>query len=61
MFDRALAMKIRHPELAYYNRAMAHEAAGNIEAAYSDYSAARRIAPKWDQPKEELSRFRVGR
>ena len=32
---------------------------GDINAAYRDYTAASRIDPEWNQPRQELSRFRV--
>lgn len=59
MFDTAIAKKTRRPELAYYGRAVAHELAGEVRAAYHDYQQASRLNPKWRQPKEELARFRV--
>jgi tetratricopeptide (TPR) repeat protein len=59
MFDTALAKKTRRPELAYYGRAVAHELAGEVRAAYRDYREAHRMAPKWRDPKVELARFKV--
>jgi tetratricopeptide (TPR) repeat protein len=59
MFDSALAKKTRRPELAYYGRAVAHELAGQVQAAYRDYRQASRLDPKWRQPKADLARFRV--
>jgi tetratricopeptide (TPR) repeat protein len=59
LFDSALAKKTRRPELAYYGRAVAHELAGEVGAAYRDYRQASRLDPKWRQPKEDLARFRV--
>jgi len=59
MFDSALAKKTRRPELAYYGRAVAHELAGEVRAAYRDYREASRMAPKWRAPKVELARFKV--
>lgn len=59
LFDTALAKKTRRPELAYYGRAVAHELAGEVRAAYYDYRQASQIDPKWRQPKVELARFRV--
>jgi hypothetical protein len=59
MFDTAIAKKTRRPELAYYGRAVAHELAGQVRAAYQDYRQASRLDPKWRQPKLELARFRV--
>ena len=59
LFDTALAKKTRRPEFAYYGRGVAHEMAGQVRAAYSDYRQASRIDPKWRQPRLELARFRV--
>ncbi|HYI39787.1 MAG TPA: tetratricopeptide repeat protein [Allosphingosinicella sp.] len=59
LFDSALAKKTRRPELAYYGRGVAHEMAGQVRAAYKDYTQASRLDPKWRQPKMELARFRV--
>lgn len=58
-FDSALARQTRRPELAYFGRAVAHEEAGNLRAAYSDYRRASELAPGWDSPRVELARFRV--
>ena len=58
-FDAALAKKTRRPALAYYGRALAHEEAGNLRAAYRDYRQASQLAPSWDEPRRELNRFRV--
>ena len=59
LFDSALAKKTRRPELAYYGRGVAHELAGQVNAAYRDYRQASLLDPKWRQPKLELARFRV--
>ena len=58
-FDTAIAKQTRRPALAYYGRAVAHEEAGNVRAAYRDYRRASELAPSWDQPRLELTRFRV--
>jgi Flp pilus assembly protein TadD len=58
-FDTAIAKQTRRPALAYYGRAVAHEEAGNVRAAYRDYRRASELAPAWDQPRRELTRFRV--
>jgi Flp pilus assembly protein TadD len=60
-YDAAIARQTRRPELAYYGRGVAHEEAGNVSAAYRDYKQASQLAPRWDQPRRELARFRVGR
>jgi len=60
-FDAALAKQTRRPALAYYGRGVAHEEAGNVRAAYDDYMRASQLAPGWDDPRRELTRFRVTR
>lgn len=55
--DRGLALGVKQPERAYYNRALAHENLGDIKAAYYDFQRAAELDPKWAAPKEELARF----
>ena len=47
------------PHRAYYNRAAAHENAGNFAAAYRDLQEAARLAPEWPAPRRELERFSI--
>jgi len=61
LFQEAINRKTRRPELAYYGRGIAHEEAGNLNAAYRDYKRAQELAPRWDEPARELSRFQVTR
>ncbi|WP_448585174.1 tetratricopeptide repeat protein [Thermaurantiacus sp.] len=49
------------PEVAYYSRAVAWEALGDARAAYEDYQAAAAAKPGWEDPIEQLKRFRVER
>jgi tetratricopeptide (TPR) repeat protein len=44
---------------AYYNRAIAYERLGNVEAAYSDYRSALAIQPDFDPAARQLTRFSV--
>lgn len=60
-FDTAIAKRTRRPALAYYGRGVAYEETGNIRAAYRDYMRASQLAPTWDEPRTELTRFRVAR
>jgi tetratricopeptide (TPR) repeat protein len=46
---------------AYYNRAIAQEETGHVTEAYRDYLKASELAPQWEEPKRELSRFSVRR
>jgi tetratricopeptide (TPR) repeat protein len=58
---KALELGTRHPEIAYFVRAMAYEDSGNIPAAYRDFQRARNLAPKWHEPAAELARFQLRR
>lgn len=61
MFNAALERNTSRPALAYYGRGVAHEAMGRMRDAYSDYVRASELAPRWEAPREDLSRFRVVR
>jgi len=60
-FDSAIERQTRRPALAHYGRAIAYEESGNLRAAYNDYRRASQLAPSWDEPRVELTRFRVVR
>jgi len=59
--DQGLALGVKDPEKAYFNRAIAHEKLGDVKAAYLDYTKAAELDPDWDAPKTELTRFTVKR
>ncbi len=59
LFTVALERNTRRPHVAHYGRAIANEALGNVDAAYSDYRQASLLAPEWDAPRQDLQRFRV--
>jgi tetratricopeptide (TPR) repeat protein len=59
--DKGLAGAPSEPEKAYFNRAEAEEALGDLKNAYLDYSKAVELAPNWDAPRAELKRFTVER
>ena len=46
-------------ERALYNRALAHEALGDVPAAYHDYKRAAELDPKFEAATVELARFQV--
>lgn len=48
-----------NPAQAYYNRAVAYEESGDMRSAYNDYLRAAELAPTWDAPRLELTRFQV--
>ncbi|MCR5878498.1 tetratricopeptide repeat protein [Phenylobacterium sp. J367] len=57
--DRALALGVKEPEKAHFNRALAHENLGQWEAALADYARAIELRPEWQQPRTELARLSV--
>lgn len=59
--DQAVQMNPARIEIAYYNRAMANEALGNVRAAYDDYYAAVKAQPRFKAAKDQLSRFHLVR
>ncbi len=59
LFDTAIQKGTRKPEVAYYGRAVAHERLGRVTEAYNDYREASRLAPDWEPPRAELTRFQV--
>jgi tetratricopeptide (TPR) repeat protein len=59
LFTMALERNTRRPEVAHYGRAVAAEALGNLAQAYADYSRASELSPAWEDPRAELSRFRL--
>ena len=58
-FERALMFNPPHPEKVYFNRAVAREEMGDLNGAYADYAEAARIAPQWQQPRQEMIRFTI--
>ena len=59
--DRGLALNPEEPEKAYFNRALANEGLDDMKGAYLDYMKALELAPNWEAPRHELSRFTVER
>ncbi len=57
--DQAIALASPRLEIAYYNRAVANEALGNVGAAYQDYEEALKIEPRFARAAMQLRRFRV--
>jgi tetratricopeptide (TPR) repeat protein len=58
-FTAALTLNPSHPEIVYFDRAMAREDDGDMKGAYLDYRKAAQLAPTWDTPKQQLARFTV--
>lgn len=57
----ALGLGVSTPYKAYYNRAAAREALGDLRGAYEDYNTALEIKPDWDVAEVEVQRFVRGR
>ena len=60
MIEKAIALETKEQALAYYSRAILHERNGNVRQAYYDYRKAHELAPDWDEPAEDLKRYKVG-
>lgn len=57
--DAGLQLGSEEPEKAFYNRAIAHELMDDVKSAYFDYLKAAELAPKWTEPQQALTRFKV--
>jgi tetratricopeptide (TPR) repeat protein len=57
--EKGLAMGLREPWKAYFNRAIAREGMNDVRGAYQDYSRALELRPGWALAQNELSRFTV--
>lgn len=58
-FDRAIQMSAKSVVAAYFNRGMANEKAGDLNAAYRDYQHTQALAPDFAPVQKELARFHV--
>ena len=59
MLTAAIERGTNEPAIAYYGRGVAHEMNGDIAAAYYDLRRASELAPEWDVPARDLTRFVV--
>lgn len=59
LFSRAIELGTNKPAIAYYGRGLAHEDAGNLNAAYADLRRAVSLQPGWAEPARELARYQV--
>ena len=57
----ALSFGVSTPYKAYFNRAAAREAMGDVRGAFEDYNTALTIRPDWGVAEAELARFARGR
>lgn len=58
---KGLTLNASRPEIAYYDRAIANEAIGNIKEAYLDYKKAVELSPDFTLANQQLMRFKVVR
>ncbi len=56
---KAIQLGIKHPEKAYYNRALAYEGLDDEKNAYLDFQQALTLKPGWELATKELLRFTV--
>jgi tetratricopeptide (TPR) repeat protein len=59
--DKGISLGPDEVEKAYFDRAIAKEAVGDIKGAYFDYAKAAELKPDWTAPKKEMARFNVQR
>lgn len=59
--NRGLELGAKRPHIAYYDRAIAYEALGNVRGAYQDYKKAVELEPDFTLAIEQLQRFKVVR
>jgi tetratricopeptide (TPR) repeat protein len=57
--NKGITMNAKKLQVAYYDRGMANEGMGNLQAAYEDYKQAQTIDPDFTEPGLELKRFKV--
>lgn len=59
--DKGLSMGAKRAHIAYYDRAMADEALGDLNSAYHDYQQSLAANPDFTPASDELKRFKVVR
>jgi tetratricopeptide (TPR) repeat protein len=57
--NKGLELGAKQPHIAYYDRAIADEGLGNLQAAYDDYRQALTIDPNFSLASDELKRFKL--
>ena len=61
LFSAAIEKRTKRPAHAFLGRGFAYEELGNLKSARADYRSASAAAPRWEQPRLELARFKVSR
>lgn len=59
--EHGIMLTLSEPEKAYYNRAVAREALGDLKGAYLDFLKASQLKPDWPLARDQLNRFTVTR
>lgn len=59
--EKGMALGLREPWKAHFNRALARERSNDVRGAYEDFRKALELKPGWDMPEIELARFQVRR
>ncbi len=59
--DQGLALGVKDPQKAYFNRAIAHERLGDVKARLSRLYQGRRTGPRLGSPENRTPRFTVRR
>lgn len=59
LINRGLELGTNEPEKAYFNRGIANEKLGRLEAAYLDYRQAYELKPGWELAEYHMLRFTV--
>jgi len=57
--NKGLKLGTKQAHLAYYDRAIADERLGNLQAAYDDYREALTLQPDFTLASDELKRFKI--
>ena len=57
--ELGLSLGSKEPARGYYNLGIAYERLGNLQKAYESYRQSSALDPKWQEPKDELVRFKV--
>lgn len=57
--NKGIALGAKQLHIAYFDRAIADEGLGNLQAAYDDYRQALALSPNFTLASDELKRFKV--
>ncbi|HEY1962919.1 MAG TPA: tetratricopeptide repeat protein [Rhizomicrobium sp.] len=57
--NKGIGLGAKKPHIAYYDRAIADEALGDVRGAYLDYKKAVELEPDFALANEQLTRFKV--